>query len=86
MRKVTSLNQNEMVITLLKRNPKKKVTTEWVKESINSLYLKGKRNKFTNAKVSMCLNRLASKNLVKRLETKTTDSKNRIVGQWQYAS
>lgn len=81
-KKVT--NQNEVVINFLRKNSRRKFTSEQICASLNTLLdLKGKKA-LTTPQISKCLNRFSEKNMVKIVDMKGVHSSGRKANRWTY--
>lgn len=82
----TPLNQNELVIKFLRRNSRRKLTSEQVTDAVNKEITEkyGPRKKLTITQVSKCLNRFSVKNMVKKADTYGKTSIGRKTNHWTY--
>lgn len=79
---MNTMNQQQLVLTFISRNPKRKFTTETLTLNLN----KGKtpKNRLTPARVSVCLSRLVASGYAVRYRSTGKTSEGRKVSQWQF--
>lgn len=83
----TILTQNQLVISYLKRNSRRSLTSEQVCEGVNSTLktIRGPKTKsLTVHQISKCLNRFSERNMVKRVDKKGLLSSGRPAIRWGY--
>lgn len=87
--KGTTVNQSELVINYLKRNSRRKLTSEQVCEGVNKM-LKTKypnlKRTFTPTQISKCLSRFSALNIVSIDNDKGETTNGHTVNRWAYVT
>lgn len=78
--KKSSRTQNSMVLSILKTNPRRKMSTLDVTEEVNKKY----KNKFTVRQISNCLSRFKTDNMIGYDEKGKTSPKLKSTRRWFY--
>jgi two-component SAPR family response regulator len=80
-----TINQNQLVISYLKRNSRRSLTSEQICEAINSGLKEVKsRTRLTITQISKCLNRFNEKDMVKQVDKNGKFSNGRKAARWTY--
>lgn len=83
-RKTSPINQNQTVIDILRKNKRRKLTTNQICELVNETLTP--KSRLTPTQISKCLNRFSERNMVKKTDMNGKHpTTGRNISRWAYS-